>query len=97
MGPFLPPQCPVWGLVLPQGLPGGGTDVDVGPRPWTYLVEGSACLLGWKPGAQVPGDGGQRVLLALAWLPILWARWVSQVARLAAGQLVFSHFIKIST
>lgn len=54
--------------------------------PWTQaldlcLVEGCACLLGWKPGAQVPGDDGQRVLLALAWLLSLWAaefhRWLS--------------------
>lgn len=79
-----------------QSLPGGITDVDLGPRPWTYLVEGSACLLSWKPCAQVPGDDGQRVLLALAGLPNLWACWVSQVALPAAGNLVFSHFIKIS-
>lgn len=68
---FLSPQGPVWGLALPEGLSGGRTDVNLGPRPWNYLVEGSACLLGWKPGAQVPGDDGQRVLLALAWLPNL--------------------------
>lgn len=68
---FLSPQDPVWGLALPEGLPGGRTDVNLGPRHWKDLVEGSACLLGWKPGAQVSGDDGQKVLLALAWLPNL--------------------------
>lgn len=52
-------------------------------------------MLGWTPGAQVPGGDGQRVLLALAWLPILGACWISQVVLLAAGHLVFSHFIRL--
>lgn len=86
---FLSPQGPVWGPVLPEGLPGGRTNVDLGPRPWTRLVAGSTCLLGREPGAQVPGDDGQRVLLALAWPLIIWACWISQVAFLAAGHLAF--------
>lgn len=69
-------------------------DVDVGPEPWTCVWEKGA-LVCWV-GSQVPGDDDQRVLLALAWVPIIWTCWIPQVALLAAGHLVFSHFIKIS-
>ena len=34
---FLSLPGPMWVLVLPQGLPGSKPDVDLGPRPWTYV------------------------------------------------------------
>lgn len=45
-----------------------------------------AYLVGQKPGAQVPGDDGWKVLLDLAWLPGFGACW----------HLDFSHSIKLS-
>lgn len=49
---FLFPQGPAWGPVSPQGLPGSRLDVDLGPRPWTYVWEKGA-LVCWV-GRQVP-------------------------------------------
>lgn len=74
-------QSLVRGRVLFQGLPGSRGAVDLGPRPQVSVwYQRCAYLLGQKPGAQVPGDDSEKLLLALAWLPGLWARWVLQVA-----------------
>lgn len=60
-----------------------------GCGPWTQALDlcllkkkkkNCAYLVCQKPGAQVPGDDGWRVLLDLAWLPGFGVCCISQVA-----------------
>lgn len=86
--------------VRPRSLPGSRLDVDLGPRPWTYVWEKEvACLL--RVGRQVPRcpgarDDGQRVLLALT-APHPWGMLDVTGGSPGSRALVFSHFIKISS